>query len=124
MDWLRLTVKNDFFTFKNKKSLLAMTGHLLFKNLDSKQNVTHSKILNKLIRTNIKYKNLIITDDLSMKALKYSLETRVKLSFEAGCNIVLHCNGDLKEMREVALNSPKVSKFIIKKTSQLNRIIS
>ena len=101
-----------------------MTGHLLFKNLDSKQNVTHSKILNKLIRTNIKYKNLIITDDLSMKALKYSLETRVKLSFEAGCNIVLHCNGDLKEMREVALNSPKVSKFIIKKTSQLNRIIS
>ena len=117
-------IKNDFFTFKNKKSLLAMTGHLLFKNLDSKQNVTHSKILNKLIRTNIKYKNLIITDDLSMKALKYSLETRVKLSFEAGCNIVLHCNGDLKEMREVALNSPKVSKFIIKKTSQLNRIIS
>ena len=48
----------------------------------------------------------------------------VKKSFLAGCNLVLHCNGNLKEMLIVAKNSPKIDKFIIKKTSQLSYIIS
>ncbi len=116
-------LKNDFKVFKNKNSLLAMTGHLLFKNVDSEA-VTHSKKIIKLIRNKIGFKNLIITDDLSMKALKYSLEENVKKSFLAGCNIALHCNGNLKEMLIVAKNSPKIDKFIIKKTSQLSHIIS
>ena len=59
-----------------------------------------------------------------MKALKYSLEENVKNSFLAGCNLVLHCNGNLKEMLIVAKNSPKIDNFIIKKTSQLFDIIS
>ena len=46
------------------------------------------------------------------------------MAFTAGCNIVLHCNGDLKEMLQVAQNSPKINNFIIKKTSQLRKIIS
>jgi len=116
-------LKNDFKVFKNKNSLLAMTGHLLFKNVDSEA-VTHSKKIIKLIRNKIGFKNLIITDDLSMKALKYPLEENVKKSFLAGCNIALHCNGNLKEMLIVAKNSPKIDKFIIKKTSQLSHIIS
>ena len=116
-------LKNDFKVFKNKNSLLAMTGHLLFKNVDSEA-VTHSTKIIKLIRNKIGFKNLIITDDLSMKALKYSLEENVKKSFLAGCNIALHCNGNLKEMLIVAKNSPKIDKFIIKKTSQLSHIIS
>ncbi len=117
-------LKNDFRTFKNKSSLLAMTGHLLYKNIDRTNAATHSiKIIN-LIRNKIGFKNLIITDDLSMKSLKYSLEDNVKKSFLAGCNLVLHCNGILKEMLIVAKNSPKIDKFIIKKTSQLSHIIS
>ena len=59
-----------------------------------------------------------------MKSLKYSLQDNVKKSFLAGCNLVLHCNGNLKEMLIVAKNSPKIDKFIIKKTSQLSYIIS
>ena len=59
-----------------------------------------------------------------MKSLKYSLEDNVKKSFLAGCNLVLHCNGILKEMKIVGKNSPKIDKFIIKKTSQLSQIIS
>ena len=59
-----------------------------------------------------------------MKALKYPLEENVKKSFLAGCNIALHCNGNLKEMLIDAKNSPKIDKFIIKKTSQLSHIIS
>ena len=117
-------LKNDFQTFKNKKSLIAMTGHLLFKNIDRKETVTHSKKIIKLIRNKIGFKNIIITDDLSMKALKYSLEENVKKSFLAGCNLALHCNANLKEMLIVAKNSPKIDNFIVKKTSQLTDIIS
>ena len=117
-------LKNDFQTFKNKKSLIAMTGHLLFKNIDRKETVTHSKKIIKLIRNKIGFKNIIITDDLSMKALKYSLEENVKKSFLAGCNLALHCNANLKEMLIVAKNSPKIDNFIVKKTSQLTEIIS
>ena len=117
-------LKNDFQTFKNKKSLIAMTGHLLFKNIDRKETVTHSKKIIKLIRNKIGFKNIIITDDLSMKALKYSLEENVKKSFLAGCNLALHCNANLKEMLIVAKNSPNIDNFIVKKTSQLTEIIS
>ena len=59
-----------------------------------------------------------------MKALKYSLEENVKKSFNSGCNLALHCNGNLKEMLIVAKNSPKIDNFILKKTSQLIDIIS
>ena len=117
-------LKNDFQTFKNKKSLIAMTGHLLFKNIDNNDTVTHSKKIIKLIRNKIGFKNIIITDDLSMKALKYSLEENVRKSFLAGCNLALHCNANLKEMLIVAKNSPKIDNFIVKKTSQLTDIIS
>ena len=117
-------IKNDFQTFKNKNSLIAMTGHLLFKNIDSSETATHSKKIIKLIRNKIGFKNIIITDDLSMNALKYSLEENVNKSFLAGCNLVLHCNANLKEMLIVAKNSPKIDNFIVKKTSQLTDIIS
>ena len=116
-------VKNDFYTFKNKKSLFAMTGHLLFQKIDPQNNVTHSKKIISLIRNKIKFKSLILTDDLSMKALKDKLDVRVKKSFLAGCNLALHCNGNLSEMVTVAQNSPKLDKFVTKKTSQLIKII-
>tara|TARA_Y100000590_G_scaffold171790_1_gene196468 strand:- start:643 stop:1596 length:954 start_codon:yes stop_codon:yes gene_type:complete len=121
---LNYLINNDFYTFKNKKSLLAMTGHLLFSSIDKNNNTTHSKKMINIIRKKIGFKNIIITDDLSMKALKNSLKKNVKDSFIAGCNLVLHCNGNLKEMIIVGKNSPKIDNFIIKKTSQLNRIIS
>ncbi len=120
---LKYLLNNDFKTFENKKSLFAMTGHLLFSKIDKYNTVTHSKIIINIIRKNIKFNNIIITDDLSMKALKSSLAENVKKSFQAGCNLALHCNGNLKEMTVVAKNSPKIDKFILKKTSQLVKII-
>ena len=81
-----------------------------------------SKIIN-IVREKVKFKNIIITDDLSMKALKKDLKYNVLDSFKAGCNIVLHCNGNFKEMLIVARNSPKIDKFILKKTSQLMNIL-
>ena len=64
-----------------------------------------------------------MTDDISMKALKLGISKNTTQAFKAGCNLVLHCNGNYKEMLDVAENSPKVDEFIIKKTSQLINII-
>ena len=121
---LSYLIKNDFKLFKNKKTLFAMTGHLIFNKIDKTNTVTHSKKIIKLIRTKIGFKNIIITDDLSMKALKYSIAENAKKSFNAGCDLALHCNGNIKEMTELAENSPKINKFIAKKTSQFEEIIS
>ena len=121
LDYLQ---RNDFKAFKSKKSLFAMTAHVIFKKIDPKNTVTHSKKLIKIIRNQIKFKNLIISDDLSMKSLKYSLDENTKRAFVAGCNLVLHCNGNIKEMTSVAKNSPKVSSFILKKTSEFYKNLS
>tara|TARA_B100000427_G_scaffold320616_1_gene320167 strand:- start:176 stop:1126 length:951 start_codon:yes stop_codon:yes gene_type:complete len=117
----RKTLNNiDFFPFKNKKSLLAMTAHVIYKNYDLHNTTTHSKIIiNKVIRKKIKFKNILISDDISMKSLKYNFKTNVLKAFEAGCNIVLHCNGNMREMKTLAEISPKIDNFVYKKTSQL-----
>ncbi len=115
--------KIDFFPFKNKKSLFSMTAHIIYWNIDKNNTTTHSKKLIQLIRNNIGYKNLILSDDISMKALKYSIEENTIRAFNAGCNLVLHCNANYFQMLQVAKNSPIVNKFIIKKTSQFINIV-
>tara|TARA_B100001093_G_scaffold121974_1_gene114754 strand:+ start:1009 stop:1956 length:948 start_codon:yes stop_codon:yes gene_type:complete len=117
-------INNDFSSFKLKDALFAMTGHIIFSKIDSVNTVTHSKKMIKIIRDKIKFKNLIISDDLSMKSLKYSIEQNTVKAFKAGCNLALHCNGNLKEMNIVAKNSPKINSFIRKKTSEFYKILS
>ena len=121
---LNYLLKNDFYSFKNKKSLFAMTAHVIFKKIDSKNTVTHSKKMISLIRNRIGFKNILISDDLSMKSLKGDINENTIKAFKAGCNLALHCNANLKEMKIVAKNSPLISKYIIKKTSQFYKIIS
>jgi beta-N-acetylhexosaminidase len=121
---LSYLLKKDFLAFKNKKSFFAMTGHIIFSKIDKENTVTHSKKLIRLIRAKIKFNNIIISDDLSMKSLKSSLEENTIKTFKAGCNLALHCNGDLNEMTTVGKNSPVINKFIIKKTSQFYKILS
>jgi len=116
--------KMDFYAFKNKKSYFAMTAHIIYQDIDRTNTATHSKKVINLIRNKIKFKNLIISDDISMKGLKFSIEKNTEKAFSAGCNLVLHCNGNFKEMMIVARNSPKVNKFIITKTSQFYKILS
>jgi len=116
--------KIDFTPFKNKKSLFAMTAHIIYKDIDSINTATHSKKVIKLIRNKIKFKNLLISDDISMKGLKFSIKKNTLMAFNAGCDLVLHCNGKFKEMLIVANNSPKLNSFIIKKTSQFHKILS
>jgi len=114
----------DFFTFKNKKSFFAMTAHVVYEKLDNINTATHSKKIINYIRNKIGFKNILISDDLSMKSLKGDLKSNIVKTFSAGCNIALHCNGNFNEMKIVAENSPLISTFIIKKTSQFYKILS
>ena len=116
--------KNDFFPFKKKYSHFAMTAHVIYRSIDKINTATHSKKIIKLIREKIGFKNILISDDLSMKSLKDDLKTNTIKTFSAGCNLALHCNGKLSEMKVVGDNSPKVSNFIIKKTSLFYKILS
>ena len=95
-----------------------MTAHIIYKDIDRIYTVTHSKKIISLIRNKIKFKNLLISDDISMKSLKFPIKLNINKAFNAGCNLVLHCNGKFNEMIIVAKNSPKINDFIIKKTSQ------
>jgi len=121
---LNFLLKNDFLAFKNKKTFFAMTGHIIFNYIDKENTVTHSKKIIKLIRNKIGFKNILISDDLSMKSLKKTLKENTIKTFNAGCNLALHCNGNFKEMEIVGKNSPLINKFISKKTSQFYKILS
>ena len=121
---LEYLIKNDFIPFKNKKTFFAMTAHIIFEKIDAKNTATQSKKMIQIIRKKIGYKNILISDDLSMKSLKGNLKENTIKTFSAGCNLVLHCNGNPKEMEIVAKNSPLINKFIIKKTSQFYKILS
>ena len=121
---LNYLMKNDFLAFKNKSSFFAMTAHIIYTDIDKLNTATHSKILIELIRNYINFKNLIMSDDISMKSLKSSIKENTLRAFNAGCDLVLHCNANFREMNEVAINSPLISRFIIKKTSQFYKIIS
>ena len=120
----KFLIKNDFATFKNKKTFFAMTAHVIFNKIDKANTVTHSKKMIKIIRNKIGFKNILISDDLSMKSLKGTLKDNTIKTFNSGCNLALHCNGNLKEMEIIAKNSPLINKFISKKTSQFYKILS
>ena len=120
---LNYLLKKDFKAFKNKKTFFAMTGHLIFNKIDKENTVTHSKKLISLIRNKIGFKNILISDDLSMKSLKKTLKQNTIETFNAGCNLALHCNGNIKEMEIVGKNAPLIDKFLSKKTSQFYKIL-
>ena len=111
-------------TFKNKKTFFAMTAHIIFNKIDNINTVTHSKKMISLIRNKLGFRNIIISDDISMKSLKGSLIGNIIKTFNAGCNLVLHCNGRMSEMIKVAKNSPKLDSFLMKKTSEFYKLIS
>ncbi|MFA4939935.1 beta-N-acetylhexosaminidase [Brevundimonas sp.] len=93
----------DFAPFKAMSDMpLAMTAHIVFTAVDRKRPATQSKKAVKMMREHLGFSGLIMTDDLSMQALSGSLGERAHLSLKAGCDVVLHCNGDMAEMQAVA----------------------
>lgn len=93
----------DFAAFKALADLpMGMTAHVVFKELDPDNPATTSATMNSIIRNEIGFDGLLMTDDLSMDALKGSVSERCAASLAAGCDVILHCNGDLVEMEDVA----------------------
>ena len=101
-----------------------MTAHILYKKLDKKNVATLSKkIIKTIIRKKIGFKGILMTDDISMKALKYDLVTNAKKSLEAGCNLVLYCTGDIKDNFKLIKSLPYIDRFTSKKTSEFYKIL-
>jgi beta-N-acetylhexosaminidase len=122
---LNVLMKNDFLCFKGVNSYFAMTAHILYKKIDSKNVSTHSKYLIKeIIRKKIGFRGILISDDISMKALKYDLLTNAKKSLNAGCNLVLYCAGKYNESARLLKNLPLIDSFTVKKTSEFYNFLS
>jgi beta-N-acetylhexosaminidase len=100
--------RTDFKAFRLLADLpMAMTAHVVFSALDPAQPATTSAtIIAEVIRGMIGFQGLLMSDDVSMNALAGSIAERTRLIVAAGCDVVLHCNGKLDEMREVANQSP------------------
>lgn len=93
----------DFAPFKALSDMpMAMTAHVVFDAIDRKRPATTSKKAIRMMREHLGFGGLIVSDDLSMKALSGSLADRAKAALKAGCDVVLHCNGDMAEMESVA----------------------
>jgi beta-N-acetylhexosaminidase len=103
--------RTDFAAFQPLADLpMAMTAHVVFSALDPAHPATTSAtIIEQVIRGVIGFQGLLMSDDVSMNALSGSIAERTRASLAAGCDIVLHCNGKLDEMREVAAASPELS---------------
>ena len=117
-------IKKDFKPFKKCNSLFAMTAHIIYFVYDPIYTATHSKIvINEVIRKLIGFKGILISDDISMKALKYGLKNNATRALDAGCNLILHCNGNIKEMKKLIKVVPTIDKFTQKKTSHFYKFL-
>jgi len=94
----------DFLPFKKLCDMpMAMTAHVCYSALDAEQCATTSPgIVNDVIRGFIGFDGLLMSDDLSMKALNGDFADRTEAAFAAGCDVVLHCNGLMAEMAAIA----------------------
>jgi beta-N-acetylhexosaminidase len=101
----------DFEAFRPLADLpMAMTAHVVFSALDAAQPATTSAtIIAQVIRGSIGFQGLLMSDDVSMNALAGSIAERTRAIVAAGCDVVLHCNGKLDEMRDVVAETPMLA---------------
>jgi len=102
--------RTDFAPFRALAYLpMAMTAHVVFTAYDPQLPATTSRIMiDKVIRGFIGFDGLLMSDDVSMEALTGTLGDRTAAALSAGCDIALHCNGKMNEMRDVAANAPEL----------------
>jgi len=101
-----------------------MTAHILYEKIDKINVATFSnKIISNIIRKKMGFKGILISDDISMKALKFNLVTNAKKSLLAGCNIALYCAGNYKESLKLLNEVPYIDKFTAKKTSEFYKFL-
>jgi beta-N-acetylhexosaminidase len=103
--------RTDFAAFKPLADLpMAMTAHVVFSAVDPAHPATTSAtMIAQVIRGVIGFQGLLMSDDVSMNALSGNIAERTRAIFAAGCDMALHCNGNIEEMREVAAQTPELS---------------
>ena len=108
----------DFAAFRPLADLpMAMTAHVVFSALDAVQPATTSAtIIEQVIRGSIGFQGVLMSDDVSMNALAGTIAERTRAIVAAGCDIVLHCNGKLDEMRAVAAETPLLAGLALRRT--------
>jgi len=117
-------LKDDFNAFKNINSKFAMTAHIIYKKIDSLNTATHSKILiNNIIRRKLGFKGILISDDISMKALSNNLLYNATKAIDSGCNLVLYCKGKINESSLLLSKIDDLDNFTRKKTSEFYRFL-
>lgn len=101
----------DFAPFKALSDMpMAMTAHVVYSAIDPIRPATTSPgVIRRAIRGAIGFDGLLMSDDISMKALDGAMEDRTRDALAAGCDVVLHCNGDLAEMEAVAGGARELS---------------
>jgi beta-N-acetylhexosaminidase len=100
----------DFAAFRPlAHEALGMTAHVVYESIDPEHCATHSPKVIEAIRREIGFEGLLMTDDLSMNALTGSMADRATGALAAGCDVVLHCNGNMGEMREIAAHTPPLA---------------
>jgi Beta-glucosidase-related glycosidases len=112
--------RTDFAAFQPLSDLpMAMTAHVVFSALDPVHPATTSAtIIEQVIRGAIGFQGLLMSDDVSMNALAGSIAARTRAIVAAGCDMVLHCNGSLAEMREVAAETPELTGRALQRAEQ------
>jgi beta-N-acetylhexosaminidase len=110
----------DFAAFLPLAALpFGMTAHVVFTALDPGLPATASAIMiAQVIRGFIGFSGALMSDDVSMGALSGPIAERVRQSLAAGCDLVLHCNGKLAEMQEVAANCPELDGAALQRTAR------
>jgi beta-N-acetylhexosaminidase len=111
---------SDFVPFRSLDMCpMAMTAHVVYESIDPQRPATVSaKVIRKVIRGEIGFAGLLMSDDLSMQALKGTLAARTKAALFAGCDVVLHCNGNMDEMKQVAKEAKKLDGDALKRATQ------
>ena len=113
-DVLRAT---DFAAFRAIADLpLGMTAHLVFTSIDPDSPATQSQRMIAIIRKTIGFGGLLMTDDISMQALRGPVVARAQAALHAGCDLVLHCNGALDEMQALADACPPLDADALART--------
>ncbi|MCW4114884.1 beta-N-acetylhexosaminidase [Aurantimonas sp. MSK8Z-1] len=117
---------SDFRPFVELRSLpAAMTAHLLYRAIDPERPATLSPVvIDTVIRGAIGFEGLLMSDDMSMKALRGDIGDLSRAALQAGCDLALHCNGDMDEMKKVAHAAPPLAGAALRRAEAAEQIIA
>jgi len=109
----------DFTPFRllAKRAPLGMTAHVVFLDVDDSAPATLSRpVIANVIRERIGFDGALMTDDISMGAISGTPQERAERALAAGCDLVLHCNGKMEEMKEIAAAAPEIAGEALRRT--------